>query len=62
MIVCHCGVVNDRAIRAAIESGACTMGDIAEGCGAGAQCGACRPTIGALLAVHAAPEPAEPAA
>ena len=65
MIVCHCQVVSDQAIRAEIESGACTVGDVARGCGAGAGCGGCRPTIGALLAGHApfpAAEPAQPAA
>jgi bacterioferritin-associated ferredoxin len=65
MIVCHCQVVSDRTIRAEIESGACTMGELARRCGAGSCCGGCRPTIGALLAVHApftATEPAEPAA
>jgi bacterioferritin-associated ferredoxin len=67
MIVCHCQVVSDKTIRAEIESGACTVGDVARRCGAGTgpRCGACRPTIGALLAVHSAfpaAEPAQPAA
>jgi bacterioferritin-associated ferredoxin len=51
MIVCHCHVVSDKTIRAEIESGACTVGDLARRCGAGTCCGGCRPTIGALLAV-----------
>ena len=65
MIVCHCQVVSDKTIRAEIESGASTVGDVARRCGAGACCGACRPTIGALLTVHApfpAAESAQPAA
>jgi bacterioferritin-associated ferredoxin len=67
MIVCHCQVVSDKAIQAEIEAGACTVGDVARGCGAGtgARCRACRPTIDALLAVHSVyvgPEPAQPAA
>jgi bacterioferritin-associated ferredoxin len=67
MIVCHCQVVSDRTIRGAIEAGARTVGDVGRRCGAGtgARCGACRPTIEALLAVHAvlsAAEPAQPAA
>jgi bacterioferritin-associated ferredoxin len=67
MIVCHCQVVSDRTIRAEIESGARTVGDVARRCGAGtgARCGACRPTIEALLAVHSmlsAAEPVQPAA
>jgi bacterioferritin-associated ferredoxin len=41
------------------------VGELARRCGAGTCCGGCRPTIGALLAVHApfpATEPAQPAA
>jgi bacterioferritin-associated ferredoxin len=64
MIVCHCQVVTDAAIKAEIEAGACTVGEVVRRCGAGtgARCGACRPTIGALLAVHSASEPVQPAA
>jgi bacterioferritin-associated ferredoxin len=64
MIVCHCQVVSDKAIRAEIEAGACTVGDVARRCGAatGPGCGACRPTIETLLAVCSAPEAAQPAA
>jgi assimilatory nitrate reductase catalytic subunit len=59
MIVCHCRVVSDKTIRGETESGACTVGDVARRCGAGTGCGACRPTIAALLAVHAAYPAAE---
>jgi bacterioferritin-associated ferredoxin len=67
MIVCHCRVVSDKTIRAEIESGARTIADLARRCGAGTglRCGACRPTIEALLTVHrglSAAEPARPAA
>jgi bacterioferritin-associated ferredoxin len=64
MIVCHCQAVSDKTIRAEIEFGACTVRDVARACGAGtgARCGACRPTIGALVAVYSTPEPAQPAA
>jgi bacterioferritin-associated ferredoxin len=64
MIVCHCQAVSDKTIREEIDAGACTLGEIARRCGpgAGARCGGCRPTIGALLAVHSASEPAQPAA
>jgi bacterioferritin-associated ferredoxin len=65
VIVCHCRVVSDKTIRAEIESGACTVGDVARRCGAATGCGGCRPTIGALLALHAAypaAEAAQPAA
>ena len=62
MIVCHCMRVNDRAIRAEIDNGAETADEVAEGCGAGARCGSCRPTIIALLATSVATGRAQPAA
>lgn len=50
MLVCHCNVVSDRAIRAAVQGGACDVDDVVEHCGAGADCGGCIPSIEALLA------------
>ena len=50
MVVCHCNAVNDRAIRAEIESGALDADALAARCGAGARCGSCRPVIEAILA------------
>jgi bacterioferritin-associated ferredoxin len=52
MIICHCELVTDRGIRAAIADGATTVDDVASRCDAGARCGSCRPSISALLAVH----------
>jgi bacterioferritin-associated ferredoxin len=52
MIVCHCRVVSDRGVRAAIGDGAACVEDVAALCEAGTRCGSCRPTIAALLAVH----------
>jgi len=52
MIVCHCRVVSDRGVRAAIADGAICVDDVAALCEAGTRCGSCRPTIAALLAVH----------
>lgn len=49
MIVCHCEVVTDRCVRAAVACGAETVDDVASQCAAGTQCGGCRPTIAALL-------------
>lgn len=49
MIVCHCNRVNDRAIRAAIRSGACSPDEVAECCGAGARCGGCVPAVEEIL-------------
>jgi bacterioferritin-associated ferredoxin len=62
LIVCHCEVVNDRAIRAEVALGAATADEIGERCGAGTRCGSCRPTIGALLAALTAAEQEQPAA
>lgn len=50
MIICHCEVVSDRQVEAAVDCGAVCADDIARSCAAGTQCGACRPTIEALLA------------
>lgn len=49
MIVCHCNRVNDRAIRAAICEGACTVEEVAERCGAAGRCGGCVPAVEELL-------------
>jgi bacterioferritin-associated ferredoxin len=62
VIVCHCQVVSDRVIRAEVDRGAVTADEVAERCGAGARCGSCRPTIGALLAALTAAEQEQPAA
>ena len=49
MFVCSCQAVTDRTIRAAIASGARTIDDVAERCGAGARCGGCWPVLAELL-------------
>lgn len=49
MVVCHCLRVNDRAIARLSKDPAVTADDITRQCGAGGQCGACRPTIDAIL-------------
>lgn len=50
MIVCHCRVVTDRAIRAAVEAGAQDTDAVGAHCGAGEGCGACLPSVEQLLA------------
>lgn len=50
MLVCHCAVVSDRTIRAAIADGAMDVEGVAQRCGAGVTCGGCHPGIEALLA------------
>ena len=50
MIVCSCSRVSERAIDAAVLSGADDVDAIARACGAGARCGGCRPALDRLLA------------
>lgn len=50
MVVCHCRAVSDRIIRQTVERGAADVEEIATRCGAGSDCGGCRPTIEMLLA------------
>lgn len=49
MLVCHCEVVSDRAIRAAISDGASNVDAVGHACGAGQNCGGCIPGIEELL-------------
>jgi bacterioferritin-associated ferredoxin len=41
MIVCHCHVVNDRAVRDAVSAGARTLAEVCRSTGAGKSCGTC---------------------
>ncbi len=52
MIVCHCKVVSDRAIRDAIRRGAHSPRAVALACqaGRGRQCGGCIPLVRELIA------------
>jgi bacterioferritin-associated ferredoxin len=45
VLVCHCRAVSEREIRLAVESGASTSEDVARTCGAGGDCGGCRPSV-----------------
>lgn len=49
MIVCHCKVVSDRAIREAAASGLAGLGAVCRATGAGSVCGGCVPGIRTLL-------------
>lgn len=49
MYVCICRGVTERGVCAAIAAGACTVEDLAAGCGAGSGCGGCRPSIARIL-------------
>lgn len=55
MIVCHCRVVSDRDIRAAIACGAAGVCAVAETCGVGMRCGGCLPAVRELLSEHGLP-------
>ena len=50
MMVCHCGAVNDAAIRSEIEGGALDADVLADRCGAGRGCGGCHEVVAELLA------------
>ena len=52
MLICHCQAVNERTITASILAGARCTEEVAEMCGAGAQCGGCLPAIEELLEVR----------
>ena len=63
MYVCHCEAVSDRAVNAAISSGARCIEDVTESCRAGGGCGSCHDTLQALLDLCTdAPEMAEASA
>jgi bacterioferritin-associated ferredoxin len=49
MIVCLCLAVSERAVHAAIESGATTVDAVRATCGAGGGCGACLATVAEML-------------
>lgn len=49
MIVCHCRVVNDTTVRAAVEGGATTLAKVCQSTGAGQDCGCCVFAVKALL-------------
>ena len=49
MFVCSCRAVTDRTVKAVIASGARSIDEVADRCGAGARCGGCWPTLAQLL-------------
>jgi bacterioferritin-associated ferredoxin len=52
MFVCSCRAITDRTVDAAIASGAESVRDVAERCGAGSRCGGCWPELERLLREH----------
>lgn len=55
MILCHCAVVSDREVRAAIADGATNVCALAEACGTSRRCGGCLPAIRDELHRHGLP-------
>ena len=49
MWVCLCNGVNSQTVAEAVAAGASTTKDVAQACGAGADCGRCRRTVQAIL-------------
>ncbi|HEY1442300.1 MAG TPA: (2Fe-2S)-binding protein [Mycobacterium sp.] len=49
MFVCLCNGVTSQTVTEVVEAGACTTKDVAQACGAGADCGRCRRTVQAIL-------------
>ena len=41
MILCHCNVVTDTAVTAAVDQGARTLAGVCRSTGAGSDCGSC---------------------
>jgi bacterioferritin-associated ferredoxin len=56
MIVCHCRVVNDRAVQAALADGARSTAAVCKKTGAAQDCGSCIFTVRALVCEHQAHE------
>jgi bacterioferritin-associated ferredoxin len=51
MYVCLCLGVTSETVSRAVAEGASTTKQVAEVCGAGSQCGRCRRTVRAIIAV-----------
>lgn len=50
MFVCLCTGVTTQVVADLVDSGASTSKQIADACGAGADCGRCRRTVRAIIA------------
>ncbi|OBF46329.1 (2Fe-2S)-binding protein [Mycobacterium sp. 852002-50816_SCH5313054-b] len=60
MFVCLCNGITSQTVAEAVEAGASTTKDVAQACGAGADCGRCRRTVQALLRSSAPDRTARP--
>ena len=53
MFVCLCTGATRHLVADVVAGGACTSKEVAEACGAGADCGRCRRTVRAIIAAAA---------
>jgi bacterioferritin-associated ferredoxin len=58
VIFCHCAVVGDRDVAAAVEAGARTVAQVCKATGAGQQCGSCVFSVRRVLCEHGSSAPA----
>jgi bacterioferritin-associated ferredoxin len=49
MFVCLCNGITSQMVADAVAAGASTTKDVAQACGAGADCGRCRRTVRAII-------------
>ena len=54
MVVCHCKAVFEREVRDLVRSGALSQPEVARSCGAGTDCGLCRPVLDEIIAEETA--------
>ena len=54
MIFCHCAVVGDREVAAAVDAGAETVAAVCKATGAGQECGSCIFSVRRVLCDHQA--------
>jgi bacterioferritin-associated ferredoxin len=52
VIVCHCRVVTDRVVAAAVDEGARSLAQVCRSTGAGQDCGACVFSLKRLVCEH----------
>ncbi|MEP7050171.1 MAG: (2Fe-2S)-binding protein [Pseudomonadota bacterium] len=53
MLVCHCHALTDRDIRRAVRTtGACSVAEVGDCCGATTGCGGCYEVVAEIVAVE----------
>ena len=60
MIVCHCRVVTDRQVAAAVGNGVHSLAGLCRSTGAGQDCGACVFSLKRLVCEHGAALSSQP--